>query len=81
MTGAPREAALQHIAALEPTARGTYCGVLGLETDDASRVALLIRTAERIGEAWRYGVGSGITWDSDPAAELAEVRLKLGALR
>ena len=43
-------------------------------------MALLIRTAERIGDTWRYGVGSGITWDSEPEAELAEVRLKLGAL-
>ncbi|MDP2276026.1 MAG: chorismate-binding protein [Archangium sp.] len=81
VTGAPREAALQHIAALEPTARGAYCGALGLEENSSARVALLIRTAERIGSAWRYGVGSGITWDSDPHAELEEVRLKLGALR
>lgn len=81
VTGAPREAALQHIAALEPTPRGAYCGALGLEAGNASRVALLIRTAQRIEGAWRYGVGSGITWDSDPVAELEEVRLKLGALR
>lgn len=80
VTGAPREAALQHIAALEATPRGAYCGALGLESGGASRVALLIRTAERHGETWRYGVGSGITWDSDPRAELDEVRLKLGAL-
>ncbi len=81
VTGAPREAALQHIAALEPTPRGAYCGALGLEENSSARVALLIRTAERIGAAWRYGVGSGITWNSDPLAELEEVRLKLGALR
>ncbi len=80
VTGAPRPAALQTIAKLEPTLRGAYCGTLGLETGSTSRFALLIRTAERAGEAWRYGVGSGITWDSDPGAELEEVRLKLGAL-
>ncbi len=80
VTGAPRPAALQTIAKLEPTPRGAYCGTLGLETGTFSRFALLIRTAERAGDGWRYGVGSGITWDSDPRAELDEVRLKLGAL-
>jgi anthranilate/para-aminobenzoate synthase component I len=80
VTGAPREAALEDIAKLESTPRGAYCGALGLETNGASRVALLIRTAEKIGNEWRYGVGGGITWDSDPQAELEEVRLKLGAL-
>ncbi len=80
VTGAPREAALAVIAQLEPTPRGAYCGTLGLELDGASRFALLIRTAERLAGGWRYGVGNGITWDSDPLAELQEVRLKLGAL-
>lgn len=80
VTGAPRESALSVIAELEPTKRGAYCGTLGLQTDDASRFALLIRTAERLESGWQYGVGSGITWDSEPHAELDEVRLKLGAL-
>jgi para-aminobenzoate synthetase/4-amino-4-deoxychorismate lyase len=80
VTGAPREAAVEILTALESTPRGAYCGALALESRSASRAALLIRTAERVGEAWRYGVGSGITWDSDPRAELDEVRLKLGAL-
>ncbi len=80
VTGAPREAALSIISQLETSARGAYCGTLGLEREGASRFALLIRTAEKLETGWRYGVGGGITWDSDPAAELAEVRLKLGAL-
>lgn len=81
VTGAPREAARAIIANLEATARGAYCGALGLEEDGRARFALLIRTAERQGDgAWQYGVGSGITWDSDAAAELDEVKLKLGAL-
>ena len=80
VTGAPRQAALEDIATLEKTPRGAYCGTLGLESGGASRFALLIRTAERRGDGWSYGVGSGITWDSDPRAELDEVRLKLGAL-
>lgn len=80
VTGAPREAALDVIEHLESPGRGVYCGALGLEVDDTLRVALLIRTAERRGAGWTYGVGSGITWDSVPEDELAEVRLKLGAL-
>jgi anthranilate/para-aminobenzoate synthase component I len=81
VTGAPREAALDVISQLERSPRGAYCGTLGLELGDHARFALLIRTAERTADgAWIYGVGSGITWDSVPEAELAEVRLKLGAL-
>lgn len=80
VTGAPRRAACEVIAKLEPTPRGAYCGTLALEQGDALTAALLIRTAERMPGGWRYGVGSGITWDSDAHAELDEVRLKLGAL-
>lgn len=84
VTGAPREAALSLIARLEATPRRFYCGALGLETRArAVRCALLIRTAFRdevSGEFW-YGVGGGITWNSSPAAELAELEVKLGALR
>ncbi len=81
VTGAPRQAALGCIAHLEASPRGAYCGTLGLEMNGKSRFALLIRTAEHLGTTWQYGVGSGITWDSNPEDELAEVRLKLGALR
>jgi anthranilate/para-aminobenzoate synthase component I len=81
VTGAPREAARAVIAALERSPRGVYCGALGLEQGEGARFALLIRTAQRAqAGAWSYGVGSGITWDSEPHAELDEVRLKLGAL-
>ncbi len=81
VTGAPRAAAMELIRELELTPRRFYCGALGLETANRSRVALLIRTATKLGDReWEYGVGGGITWDSDPAKELAEVRLKLGAL-
>lgn len=81
VTGAPRPAALSVIRELEPTSRRFYCGTLGVETNEGLRAALLIRTATKLTpDTWEYGVGSGITWDSDPSAELAEVRLKLGAL-
>jgi anthranilate/para-aminobenzoate synthase component I len=80
VTGAPRPAAMSVIRELERTPRQLYCGTLGVEVADTFRAALLIRTATKTADGWVYGVGSGITWDSDPAAELAEVRLKLGAL-
>lgn len=81
VTGAPRPAALSVIREFEPTSRRFYCGTLGVETKEGLRAALLIRTATKLNpDTWEYGVGSGITWDSDPSAELAEVRLKLGAL-
>lgn len=82
VTGAPRPAAMAVIRELEPAPRRFYCGTLGLESGDDFRAALLIRTATQLGErTWEYGVGGGITWDSEPKAELDEVRLKLGALR
>jgi len=81
VTGAPRPAAMAIIRTLEPSPRRFYCGALGIEAGGSARVSLLIRTATRLdGDSWEYGTGGGITWDSDPVAELAEVRLKLGAL-
>lgn len=80
MTGAPKRAALAMIGRLEPDRRGAYCGALGLLTGERSVFSLLIRTAARSAQGWVYGVGSGIVYDSDPRAELEEVRVKLGAL-
>ncbi len=81
VTGAPRPAALRLIRALEKTPRGVYCGTLGWTEGRRAVCSLLIRTAERVGPGeWQYGVGGGITWDSSPEAELAEVKVKLGAL-
>jgi anthranilate/para-aminobenzoate synthase component I len=80
VTGAPKQAALTMIRSLEPDERGAYCGALGLVTGGRSVFSLLIRTAARSARGWVYGVGSGIVFDSDPQAELDELRVKLGAL-
>ena len=80
VTGAPKAAALAMIRDLEAGPRGAYCGALGLCAGERSVFSLLIRTASRTGEEWVYGVGSGVVWDSDADAELAELHLKLGAL-
>jgi len=80
VTGAPKHAAMRLIAALETSPRGPYCGALGFVEEDGAVFGLSIRTAWRRADGWVYGVGGGIVWDSDPALELEEARLKLGAL-
>ena len=80
VTGAPKPAALDMIRRLEPAERGAYCGALGLLAGERSVFSLLIRTAARTSQGWVYGVGSGIVFDSDPQAEWAELRVKMGAL-
>jgi anthranilate/para-aminobenzoate synthase component I len=81
VTGAPKQAALRMIRALEPGPRGAYCGALGLLEGGRSTFSLLIRTAERTGGGWIYGVGGGIVYDSDADSEREELAIKLGALR
>jgi para-aminobenzoate synthetase/4-amino-4-deoxychorismate lyase len=81
VTGAPKRAALEMIGALEPTGRGAYCGALGLWEGERSVFSLLIRTAQRSGAGWIYGVGGGVVYDSTPEGEWAELQVKLGALR
>ncbi len=81
VTGAPRQAARTLISQLESTPRGLYCGNVGFQQGDRFRAALLIRTAQKVAErTFTYGVGSGITWDSEPQAEVDEMRVKLGAM-
>lgn len=80
VTGAPKPAALGMIRRLEARPRGAYCGTLGLWTGRRAVFSLLIRTAQRRGKGWDYGVGGGIVWDSDAGRERAELDVKLGAL-
>jgi para-aminobenzoate synthetase component 1 len=73
VTGAPKIAAVDHIAALEPVGRGASMGALGRVFGNGDvELALTIRTfaiAEGTIHLW---VGGGIVWDSDPAAEVEE---------
>ena len=79
ITGAPKVKAMQWIAELEDSARGPYCGAIGLLKPGGDAVFnVAIRTVvvdARRGEAV-CGVGSGIVWDSRPDDEYAEVLLK-----
>jgi para-aminobenzoate synthetase component 1 len=77
VTGAPKIAAVDHIAALEPVGRGASLGALGrLWPNGDLDLALTIRTfavAEGRVHLW---VGGGIVWDSEPEAEIEESWVK-----
>ena len=78
VTGAPKIRAMQLIHQLETTPRGWYCGALGLlQPGGAATFNVPIRTVEQ-GSGGRLvcGIGSAITLDSEPAAEIAEWRAK-----
>jgi para-aminobenzoate synthetase/4-amino-4-deoxychorismate lyase len=86
VTGAPKGTTMQLISELEPRPRGVYCGAVGMVAPPGApfraRFAVAIRTVvvdRRLGTAV-YGVGGGITWDSDAAAERAELRAKAAVL-
>jgi para-aminobenzoate synthetase/4-amino-4-deoxychorismate lyase len=85
VTGAPKVAAMTAITELESSPRGVYCGAIG--TIEAGRqdwsVGIRTAVATPAGNGFRaeYGVGSGITWDSNPAEEWAECLQKTQVLR
>ena len=84
ITGAPKVAAMHSIGDLENSPRGIYCGGIGLLHEDHADWSVAIRTAvaERSENQWSavYGVGSGITWDSDPRDEWEECQQKCQVL-
>jgi para-aminobenzoate synthetase component 1 len=77
VTGAPKIAALDLIAALEPVGRGASMGALGrIHPNGDFDLALTIRTVAIAEETIHLWVGGGIVWDSDPAAEVEESLVK-----
>ncbi len=83
VTGAPKVAATRIIADLERSARGPYCGALGVVAPGGDAVFdVAIRTLELDLErgAATYGVGGGITWGSDPEREWDEAMAKAAVL-
>ena len=77
ITGAPKIAAMQAIAALETSPRGVYCGALGVvQPGGAALFSVGIRTVTIANGEAECGIGSGITWDSDPAEEHRECQIK-----
>jgi para-aminobenzoate synthetase component I len=82
VTGAPKLAALDVIAGLEPVPRGPYCGAVGWVDADTGRgdLNVAIRTFWFDDGRLHFGTGGGITWDSDPAGEWEETELKARTL-
>jgi para-aminobenzoate synthetase component 1 len=78
VTGAPKLAALDVIAALEPVPRGVYCGAVGWVDADRRQgdLNVAIRTFWIDDGGLHLGTGGGITWDSTPEGEWAETELK-----
>jgi para-aminobenzoate synthetase component 1 len=76
ISGAPKSAAKRIISEFEPTARSTYCGVLGWVHGDQAVLSVAIRTFWRESEFIHFGTGAGITWSSDAKAEWEETQLK-----
>ena len=81
MTGAPKVAAMQAIAALEREERGPYSGAIGyLSQDGGCDFNIVIRTILcGVGRA-HLRVGGGIVADSDPEREWLETLDKARAL-
>lgn len=81
ITGAPKIAAIQKIQTLEVNPRSIYCGAIGLLSPDQALFNVAIRTLLLNGDTWSYGVGSGITIDSQAQSEWQEWQNKMQFLK
>ncbi|MDH5332434.1 MAG: anthranilate synthase component I family protein [Thermoleophilia bacterium] len=81
VTGAPKIAAVDLIAALEPVGRGASMGAIGrVHGNGDLELALTIRTFAVVDDRVHLWVGGGVVWDSDPAEEIAESWTKAAPL-
>jgi para-aminobenzoate synthetase/4-amino-4-deoxychorismate lyase len=83
ITGAPKSSSMRLIAQLEHAPRGVYCGAIGYASPDGRavfNVAIRTITVHAPTGGAEYGVGGGITWDSNPADEHAEALSKAAVL-
>jgi salicylate biosynthesis isochorismate synthase/menaquinone-specific isochorismate synthase len=79
--GEPHAAAAPRIPALEGLDRGWYAGAIGwTDANEDGELCVGLRCALLRGREARLYAGVGVVRDSDPAAELAETEVKLGAL-
>lgn len=85
VTGAPKVRTMQILRGLEPHPRGLYCGAIGLlepggqHREGRMTFSVPIRTVvldRELGLA-RFGVGGGVTHDSEAGAEYAECLTKM----
>jgi len=81
VTGAPKAWAMQFIEDHEASPRGWYGGAVGvLGFDGSMNTGLTLRTAHIRGGVASVRTGATLLFDSDPAAEETETRLKARAL-
>jgi len=76
VTGAPKRAALQLLAGLEPVGRGPAMGAFGFVWPGGMDLGLTIRTVAADEDRVHLWAGGGITWSSDAAAEVDEAHAK-----
>lgn len=88
VTGAPKRRTMEIISGLESSSRGVYCGAIGYVAPARSggleatfNVAIRTAVLDTHNGRVEYGVGGGITWDSDPDSEYREANLKADILR
>ena len=81
ITGAPKLQAMHLIRALEPQARGLYCGAIGVVRPGGhATFNVAIRTISVHKGIAQCGIGSGITADASAHGEWDEWRAKRGFL-
>jgi para-aminobenzoate synthetase/4-amino-4-deoxychorismate lyase len=81
IVGAPKVRTMQILRALERRDRGVYTGAIGyIAPHGEAMFSVAIRTAVLQHGRLMMGVGAGITYDSDPAAEHDECLLKASFL-
>lgn len=81
VTGAPKVAAMEFIAAVESEPRDVYTGCIGIASPVSGlELNVAIRTLEISDGRARLGAGGGIVADSDPTSELAECLAKVAPL-
>ncbi len=83
ITGAPKVRTTELITELETTPRGVYCGAAGVVAPSGvATFNVAIRTVwiDLEMATATYGTGGGIVWDSEPADEWIETKVKTRVL-
>jgi para-aminobenzoate synthetase component 1 len=81
VTGAPKIRAMQIIDELEPTARGVYCGSIGMiGLDGSMSLNIAIRTMVQVGDVVHLYAGGAIVADSVPEEEYNEILAKASGM-
>ncbi len=81
ITGAPKIATMEIINKVEKQPRGVYCGAIGILVPQGPSIFnVAIRTLQMEETKAIYGVGGGITWDSNWKSEYEETKQKAAVL-